>query len=327
MPTSFKKEFIANGCVAHVTKRQSGKHTSFYEIRYRRNGFNVSAGSTCLETAKKRFLDKLIEETQNAACRGISRLSVENVAHEWLDCRRGCVDPLTLKHYASYYERNIKPFIGTQNITRVRSADLNALLLPLRDRGRAYEDTRSVLNQIFVYAQNNGIITHNPVKAVAFIRYERKHGSALTRDEIRRVLDSDSKYRGCWILQLFCGLRPCEVETARIENGFVVAKNAKRKGGKTEHKRIPIPAEADLTECKANTQRSNIEFKKLFPARTQYDLRHTFSTVCQMYVRREIVEIWLGDSPERLIGNTYTHFSDEFMRAEMAKVRFLPDEK
>lgn len=124
-------------------------------------------------------------------------------------------------------------------------------------------------------------------------------------------------------LQLFCGLRPCEVETARIENGFVVAKNAKRKGGKTEYKRIPIPAEADLTECKANTQRSNIEFKKLFPARTQYDLRHTFSTVCQMYVRREIVEIWLGDSSEKLIGNTYTHFSDDFMRSGMSRVRFL----
>lgn len=145
-----------------VIKRPSGKHTFFYEIRYRRNGYNVSAGATCLEKAKKKFLDKLIETMQNAACRGISRLSVENVAHEWLDCRKGCVDPLTLKHYASYYERNIKPFIGTQNITRVRSADLNALLLPLRDRGRAYEDTRSVLNQIFVYAQNNGIITHTP---------------------------------------------------------------------------------------------------------------------------------------------------------------------
>lgn len=35
------------------------------------------------------------------------------------------------------------------------------------DKGRAYEDVRSVLNQIFVYAQNNGIIIYNPVKAVA----------------------------------------------------------------------------------------------------------------------------------------------------------------
>ena len=42
-----------------------------------------------------------------------------------------------------------------------------------------------------------------------------------------------------------------------------------------------------------------------------------------MYVRREIVEIWLGDSSEKLIGNTYTHFSDDFMRSGMSRVRFL----
>lgn len=45
----------------------------------------------------------------------------------------------------------------------------------VEDRGRAYEDVRSILNQIFIYAQNNGIITYNPVKAVAFIHHERQH--------------------------------------------------------------------------------------------------------------------------------------------------------
>ena len=34
MSKTFKKEFIANGCVAHVIKRPSGKSGYFYEIRY-----------------------------------------------------------------------------------------------------------------------------------------------------------------------------------------------------------------------------------------------------------------------------------------------------
>ena len=42
MSKTFKKEFIANGLVAHVTKRQSGKNGWYYEIRYRRNGYNIS---------------------------------------------------------------------------------------------------------------------------------------------------------------------------------------------------------------------------------------------------------------------------------------------
>lgn len=40
MSKTFKKEFIANGLVAHVIKRESGKRGYFYEIRYRRNGYN-----------------------------------------------------------------------------------------------------------------------------------------------------------------------------------------------------------------------------------------------------------------------------------------------
>ena len=35
-------------------------------------------------------------------------------------------------------------------------------------------------------------------------------------------------------------MRPNEYETARREDNFIIAKNSKRKGGKTETKKIPI---------------------------------------------------------------------------------------
>ncbi len=41
-----------------------------------------------------------------------------------------------------------------------------------------------------------------------------------------------------------------------------------------------------------------------------------------MYVRQEIVNIWLGDAPDKLIGKHYTHFPYDFMISEMNKVRF-----
>ena len=56
--------------------------------------------------------------------------------------------------------------------------------------------------------------------------------------------------------------------------------------------------------------------------KTGYYLRHTFSTVCQQYVRPDIVDIWMGDSPQRLVGKVYTHFPDEFMCEQMQKVQF-----
>ncbi|MDE6401983.1 MAG: hypothetical protein K2L54_05150, partial [Clostridiales bacterium] len=40
MPKNFKQEYRVQGCTAHIRKRQSGKNTFSYQIRYRRNGYN-----------------------------------------------------------------------------------------------------------------------------------------------------------------------------------------------------------------------------------------------------------------------------------------------
>ena len=45
-------------------------------------------------------------------------------------------------------------------------------------------------------------------------------------------------------------------------------------------------------------------------------------SVCQQFVRPDIVDIWMGDSSERLVGRVYTHFPDKFMKSEMDKVVF-----
>ena len=119
---------------------------------------------------------------------------------------------------------------------------------------------------------------------------------------------------------------------AHFEGDFLIVRNAKRKGGKVEYKKIPIPFEAreklDLEQpivCNSRTDVLNRIFKKVMQDEsiTQYYLRHTFATVCQQYVRPDIVDIWMGDSSERLVGRVYTHFSDEFMIEQMKKVKFF----
>jgi integrase len=54
----------------------------------------------------------------------------------------------------------------------------------------------------------------------------------------------------------------------------------------------------------------------------QYFLRHTFATTCTQYVRPDIVDTWMGDSSERLVGRVYTHFPDKFMSEQMDLVQF-----
>ena len=76
--------------------------------------------------------------------------------------------------------------------------------------------------------------------------------------------------------------------------------------------------------CPNRTDVLNRIFKRIIQDEsiTQYYLRHTFATVCQQYVRPDIVDIWMGDSSERLVGRVYTHFSDEFMQEQMKRVTF-----
>ena len=55
---------------------------------------------------------------------------------------------------------------------------------------------------------------------------------------------------------------------------------------------------------------------------TQYFLRHTFAITCVQYVRPDIIDTWMGDSSERLVGRVYTHFPDKFMINQMDLVQF-----
>ena len=72
----------------------------------------------------------------------------------------------------------------------------------------------------------------------------------------------------------------------------------------------------------------NDMMKDLLAGKTAYCLRHTFATICQQYVRPDIVDIWMGDSPQRLVGKVYTHFPDDFMKKQMNLVIFpVPTKK
>lgn len=143
----------------------------------------------------------------------------------------------------------------------------------------------------------------------------------------------ESIRQGAYLLYFF-GLRPCEIdEETHREDDFLIARNRKRKNGKIEYKKIPVPKEAqgliDWDKPLTFNCNGKWEYNKLWKAllgdgdRTAYCLRHTFSTICQQYISRpDIVDIWMGDSPQRLVGKVYTHFPDKFMREQMDMVVF-----
>ena len=338
MSKSFKKEFIANGLVAHIVKRPSGKRGFYYEIQYRRNGYYITASSKNLAEAKKKFLEKTepgeIEKYQKKAERAVRENTFEGVSEEWFTYKKTKLCERTYLNYRSYYDRFLFPPLHGQAIINIKTIDLDKIFSELS--GRLYEDTRIVANSIFKYANLCGLIPRNPVTLIPFKKVERQNRRNLTNKEVRFLLIAlESKeyieYKQPILIMLYFGFRPCELPTVHREGDFLVGRNAKRKNGKIEYKKIPISdrikGKLDFSKSFApsvNTQTLNRIFKKIFSDKgiTQYSLRHTFATKCQEYVRPDIVDIWMGDSPERLVGKVYTHFSDELMKEQMDKVLF-----
>ena len=171
----------------------------------------------------------------------------------------------------------------------IRAVDLDAIMKDVQPR--KYEELRTLFNGIFKYAVACGIIQNNPVALIKFKRAERKNRENLTNDEIIAFLKDikEAKYdeirQGAYILYYF-GLRPCEVdEETHIEGNFLITRNRKRKNGKIEYKKIPIPKDAwkmidwnkPLTFQCGKEKFHNL-FKELLEGKTAYSLRHNKST-------------------------------------------------
>lgn len=335
MSKTFKKEFIANGLAAHIIKRPSGKTGFYYEVRYRRNGYNLTASAKNIKDAKQKFL-KMTEpgeiEKHRSKQEKTGLYLLDEVAAEWLKYKRGKIANQTWNNYESMYRRYISPVIGRKPVPLIKALDIGAVLDEQPER--LYEDLRTIFSQIFKYALNIGIIDRSPMLLIPFRRAERSHREALTETQVRTLLTALERpefavYRQPFLIMLYFGLRPCELADSHFEGDFLIARNAKRKNGKIEYKKIPV---SNMIRGKINfdsvtkpgiTSSMNRVFKKIMgDGITQYSLRHTFATVCQQYVRPDIVDIWMGDSSERLVGRVYTHFPDDFMLAQMNTVIF-----
>ena len=190
MSKSFKKEFIANGLVAHIVKRPSGKRGFYYEIQYRRNGYYITASSKNLAEAKKKFLEKTepgeIEKYQKKAERAVRENTFEGVSEEWFTYKKTKLCERTYLNYRSYYDRFLFPPLHGQAIINIKTIDLDKIFSELS--GRLYEDTRIVANSIFKYANLCGLIPRNPVTLIPFKKVERQNRRNLTNKEVRFLL-------------------------------------------------------------------------------------------------------------------------------------------
>lgn len=337
MPKTFRKEFRVNGCSAHVYKMPSGKKTWCYLIRYRRGGYNISAASTNLEEAKRKFIQKLKEADSNGGqpyptvpdkFEDFSKYFFENFY------KRKVVEG-TYRVAMNEFKNYLRPHFGNMPVKRLTPNLCQTLLDSVQAEGksRTADDLFSLLNSIFKAAIKHALIQHNPMDMVFHQKHERQHGKALTKAEEKLLLEktAGTPYQLMFAIGLYTGLRPNEYKTAYIENGFIVANNSKRKNGKVELKKIPItPMLEPYVQGNRQLYFTRLEqirhkFNAILPGHKLYDLRTTFYTRCQECnvapaARDEFVGHSLGQ-----LGNTYTDLSDEFLLNEGRKLSYSYD--
>ncbi len=337
IPMRFRKEFLIEGRVVHCQKRKCGKTTYNYMLRYRRHGYNLTASSTNLEEAKRKFI-----EVMQAADRGElakKRKREENkvptnfhkfATYYFETYRKRKVSEQTYENDGYRYKKHLQPEFGEQELRDITSIQCQRFLDFYERKGqtKTHKELYSMLNGIFKMAIAHNILTVNPMAIVVMVKHDGKHGKALTKAEEKTLLEGvkNTRYEAIMALALYTGLRPNEYYTAKIEGDFIVARNSKRKGNKIEYKKIPISLMLKpYIEKIANIDLPTLEyvrreFNKILPNHILYDLRTTFYTRCEECgVAPPARDHFVGHSSSAL-NSTYSNLSDEYLLNEGKKL-------
>ena len=152
MDKTFKKHFILNGYIAHVIKRKSGKNGFYYEIRYRRNGYNIRAASVDINEAKRIFLEKTTPDNigKYLVAKQKSGFNLlEEIFDEWHAYKKGTVvDKKHTRFRVNFM--GLPEEIRKKPIAEIRTIDIDAILKEVKPR--KYEELRTLFNGIFKYA-------------------------------------------------------------------------------------------------------------------------------------------------------------------------------
>ncbi len=327
MPKTFRKEFRADGCTARIRKKQSGKNGYIYEIRYRRNGYDISASNKNLEEAKRLFIEQLKTAKVSKKITGVPQTFHSFTMYYFENFRIKKVTEKTYKTDYNRYKKYLQPYFEEVPIVKITPKDCQDLIDDLEEegKGKTAEEIYALMSVIFKMAMLHRLIDYNPLDIVIHTKHESEHGVALTKAEEKQLLENtnDTILKNALALGLYTGMRPNEYKTAKIEGPFIVAVNSKRKNGKVEYKKIPISTmlapylQNGITIPTEKRLRAAI--RTVLPNHKLYDLRTTFYTRCtECGVAEPALKEFVGHSLGAL-GNAYTDLSDEYLLKEGEK--------
>lgn len=334
MPKNIKRLIIIDKKRCRLRTRRSGKNSITYQIRFRREGYEINANGKTIELAKVNFIEKA-KTAKPIASKAESTLDIPTTftAFALYHFENFKKERVSKKHHENtlrLFNRYLSPHLKETPFVKITPSDCKIILdeVKAQGKGKTADDLYSQLNGIFKNAIAHGLMQRNPLALILHTQHARENGKAITREDEQTLLSAvkNTDFELAVALALYCGLRPNELETVQINGEFIKAVNSKRKGGKIEYKYIPIINRlrpflpGDNIFRIPNLDMLRREIKKVLPGHKLYDLRTTFYTRCdELGVSAPARDEFVGHS-SGVLTNTYRDLSKAYLLSEGKKL-------
>lgn len=239
----------------------------------------------------EKALAKLLVGSDEQTLTQKSAITVQKFTEAYLDGRVD-LSPKTLADYRHRMEKDVYPFLGRLQLSKVTREALQRLVKTLEEdrqlSPRTIKYTFVVLGQALGQAVLDGIIPRDPSAHLKMPKRRHTDPAVLAPDQMQlfleRTAQGDQQLHALWMLLLTAGLRPQEalalrwddvdeanatvrivralkkVDTSRWEVGEVKTQAGKRT--------LPVPAEA-IEALKAHRLRQTADILKIGPRYTR----------------------------------------------------------
>ena len=208
-----------------VRKRDDGRWEGRIVVGHKENGdsiFHYVSAKT--QKALMEKMHRCIVEYDGAELTEDSRMTLGEWLDIWLrECAEPSVRPSTYKGYRGYAERNIKPFLGSKQISKVTAADVQTLYRKLQREGgvdggalspTTVRRIHGVLHQALNAAVDRHLIVKNPTDDVTLPKKVTAAKTILNDKQLERFMEAikaDEHWHDFFYLEITTGLRRGEL--------------------------------------------------------------------------------------------------------------------
>ena len=208
-----------------VRKRDDGRWEGRIVVGHKENGdaiFHYVSAKT--QKALMEKLHRCIVEYDGAELTEDCRMTLGEWLDIWLrECAEPSVRPSTYKGYRGYAERNIKPFLGSKQISKVTAADVQTLYRKLQREGgvdggalspATVRRIHGVLHQALNAAVDRHLIVKNPIDDVTLPKKVTAAKTILNDKQLERFMEAikaDEHWHDFFYLEITTGLRRGEL--------------------------------------------------------------------------------------------------------------------